>query len=857
MFHRPIVRSAVAPVVAAVLLLSNFAAAQVDYDKRIADAKTKAIAFLLSKQSQKTRVVRLIKQSMEVSDVDAKTFTVNGTSVRAGGQAFNDVYAVLPPGWIDPDPVGDQDVLNAGGSTALVALALLSCGVDPNRDARLAQAIACLDGMYTADMGGQVIRNLGGRTLKKGAQGTYALSLHAVLLHELFQRERQGPKKVAYRKALEAVSKKVETGFRADGGYDYFLKGSDRWDMSNTQYAMLALAAANEVTAEVSPKTLTHLNNFYVTTQNSDGGWPYTKPGESSMNMTAGAVASTMLIVDMLHTRGRSKPEVNPFAKGTLPGKTVESAARGLEYFGRNFHLDLDGYLLYSAERIGQAGGYKRFGSTDWLKEGVDLLLKGQAADGSWPLPAGRRHFGDVNINTAFCLLFLSHGYTPVLVNKLRWGGANDYRWNNYPRDCANLTRWFNRTFEQNVGWQIVGFEHAPDFDDAPILYISGAERPQFTDGQLDDLRRYVNRGGTLLCVAVNGNKGFIDGITDLGRNLYPAFEYPDHQLTKVPPDHPVFILRSGERNVSKIPVYHIHNGARSVLFLVTEDIAWAWNSGRAAASNEYMFSLVSNLRHYATDTGKLPPKIKVSIEPLDEPEKLTGFSLGVLKYTSAGSVDIQGPADTKPSKVTTLSDWASAPESWESFVPWFQRVCGFNLFITRGIAPTDPALGKQNFVHMVGRQPLALSADEQAALKLYLERGGTIIVEDVGSLGADRRFFASAVKHFQSMYPKAPAVELPAEHPIFTGKFAKSPGGVKDPGFSRAIRRDEPKTDKPQLFAITINGRPAVFLSKYDFSTAITGSVQWQRWGYGQQAAREIVGNILLYVRAFKTKEL
>jgi hypothetical protein len=857
----PAASSAALPLAA--LLLSGLAAPAAgqgltaeEYNARIEAAKKKAADFLLSKQRDTVRIVRLENQNLIVAEANARSFSVSGNTVRAGATNLGNVFAVLPPGWFDPDPMGDLETLNAGGPTGLCVLALLAAGVRPDKEPRLQKAIDCLNGAYAAEMSGQVLLDVKGRALRPGLQGTYALCIHAVVLEHLYKMERNSTKKTAIKKQLEGITRKIESGLRAEGGYDYLLRGSDRSDLSNTQYAMLALWAAHGVTGEVSNKTLTALNNYYLTNQNSDGGWPYTKPGESTLNMTAGAVASLMILTDILHTRGNTRPEVNPYKPGTLPGKTVESAAKGLEWFGRNFNPAVDGYLLYSTERIGLSTGQKRFGVTDWFRDGVEVLLKNQAADGSWPPNKELRYIADVNINTAFCLLFLAHGNSPVLINKLRYGEPNEHAWNNYPRDAANLTRWYNRTFEQDAGWQIVDFMVPDDFADAPILYISGAEGPNLTEIQVDEIRRYIDRGGTVLCVAAGNSKRFVEGIQSLGGRLYPAAEYPDYQMGVVPPDHPIYTLRSGEKNIGKIKAWHMHNGARSFLFLLPEDIAHIWNSGKTGTREE-CFTIVSNIKNYALDKAlTLPPKLRPTLSPRDDAETLPVFNIAAVKYESLGKTTVLDLSGGR-SEARTTSDWNCVPQGWKSLDPHLQHKAGMRFHEERGVSLTQQNLPGFHLVHMAGRKAFELSAQEKAGIKRLIANGGYMFLEDTGIEGDKREFLESARGQLKEIFPTAQFKDLPADHVLFTGKFPKSFGAITTAEYSRSVQVKFRDHKRPEMTVLTIDGRPAVFLSQYDLSSGLSGAVYYNRWGTQPTTSRLLVGNLVMYVRALRAKEI
>src|SRR5206468_126277 len=70
-------------------------------------------------------------------------------------------------------------------------------------------------------------------------------------------------------------------------------------------------------------------------------------------------------------------------------------------------------YMLFGYERVGEASGLTHFGNHKWFAEGAKFLLSTQQDDGSWPGSLAG------NIDTAYALLFLSRGRSPVVIQKL------------------------------------------------------------------------------------------------------------------------------------------------------------------------------------------------------------------------------------------------------------------------------------------------------------------------------------------------------------------------------------------------------------------------------------------------------
>jgi hypothetical protein len=348
-----------------------------------------------------------------------------------------------------------------GGKTALCVHALLTAGVEPEKSAPLARAIAWLGGAKP--------------------HGTYAVAMRAnawALLRDPRSRE-----------LLEKDTAWLIEAMNDEGGYTYTSCGGkpgESQDNSNAQMALLGVLAGARRGVEVPRAYWSRVEKYWIAQQQLDGGWGYrsdprTHTARTYGSMTAAGLASLYTCFDQLRT--------DQFIRCAAAAE-YEPIERGLAWLGRHFRADENPrkgvewytYWLYGAARVGLASGHKYFAAHDWYAEGRRALLGLQNPDGSWG-------YGDSAADTAFALMFIARGRHPIVISKLRYPG----RWNPRPRDAANLSRWISTTFERPVGWQIVNLDSPPaDWHEAPILYLSGAGPIELTAGQIEKVRTYV-----------------------------------------------------------------------------------------------------------------------------------------------------------------------------------------------------------------------------------------------------------------------------------------------------------------------------------------------------------------------------
>ncbi len=109
--------------------------------------------------------------------------------------------------------------------------------------------------------------------------------------------------------------------------------------------------------------------------------------------------------------------------------------------------------------------------------------------------------------------------------------------WNPDPSSIANL----GRTLKEQTGMKsdILRRQVAPgtdDLGDFPVLYITGHKKFQYSPTEVEALRNYLDRGGTLLADACCGKAEFDASFRRLCEALYP-----DRPLALLAAEHPVF----------------------------------------------------------------------------------------------------------------------------------------------------------------------------------------------------------------------------------------------------------------------------------------------------------------------------
>ncbi len=686
-----------------------------------------------------------------------------------------------------------------GGPSALAAFALVSADVKTTHP-----ALALMIDAMTKD---NVDRS-----------GTYVRSLRASVWSALLDRPISRSNRLKYRKLLRDDMAFLNKAMRSGGGYSYTRAQGNDWDNSNTQFANLGLWAGSVGGIEVSNRTWLTIAEHWRKTQQPAGGWAYSFRGRfATGSMTVAGCNSLYIVLDRYYPRADAPYR---YFEGIKPRKTIrkqmkaiyEAIEQGDKYLAlhRPNISNYYGYELFGLERLGLASGRAVIGGRDWFRQYASQVA--------------RHNWGNQVIADAFALIFLVHGQAPILIQKLEHGEEID-DWNYYQRDIHSLTRYMTRTFERLYRWQrIPPTSDLRDFQDAPILYISGTGELDLPGETLERIRRYTERGGTVFLHADRANGKFTRSATAIFERLYRDLDYRFKPLDE---SHPVytchFDCRPKKPRRRHVPFRAIADGPRIHVLLCPVDIAGAWHQARTARYAN-LFEIMANLRVYvASPYGRLPKRLRA--DPLAGPDASSLGRLALKRLPHAGN-------------------WNAHPGAWQRYTEGLQHRTGIRL-VARADAepPTVDGLIDYDVVHLTTRKMRRLTDETLTAVRAYIQGGGLLLIDaaDGRPAGID-----AACELFDTIDVGVKSVLL-ADHPITTGAFA---GGRPLTGLettkagSSLTRGGAP----PPILTRTIDGRIAVLACPFDVIAAVDGHFVWNRSGYRPEATAKIVDNILAW---------
>lgn len=294
----------------------------------------------------------------------------------------------------------------------------------------------------------------------------YTISVAAMLLAEVDKKR--------YKSELQRIASHLQRIQYANGGYGYILDKVG--DVSQTQYAMLAIWTLDHAGIKIDYKGVPRTISWLMRVQDPGGGWPYQgqDPGAAGRRIKQSQVTASMGVAggsaaligaDVLRLWGDSLSKDNPGIDG-LPKAVkvfVDDGSGNVDVKRPNYDSDTvlksisdcdtwlrsnspdpgrlrsawPYYQLYTLERYHSfreiAMEMDKTPSPDWYNSGVEYLIEQKDADGGWSKDGGVTKA----VNTAFAVLFLIRSTQKAIATVS--SGATAGGWG-LPGDTTDIT---------------------------------------------------------------------------------------------------------------------------------------------------------------------------------------------------------------------------------------------------------------------------------------------------------------------------------------------------------------------------------------------------------------------------------
>jgi hypothetical protein len=185
-------------------------------------------------------------------------------------------------------------------------------------------------------------------------------------------------------------------------------------------------------------------------------------------------------------------------------------------------------------------------------------------------------------------------------------------------------------------------------------------------------------------------------------------------------------------------------------------------------------------------------------------------------------------------------ANWDPEPLAYERFVSLMADKANTNVNVNGPVDIADLPGESARLAVMTGTEKLTLTDAEMAAIKKYVEGGGTLFV-DAG--GGSKAFYDSLKTLLAKMYPTKQLKKLATQAPIY-----QIPGAQIEKVRYRRRTMAKLQTSKPNLHAILFDDRAGIIVSKEDVTGGLVGYQSYAVDGYMPVSAFEILRNVVLY---------
>lgn len=433
-----------------------------------------------------------------------------------------------------------------------------------------------------------------------------------------------------------------------------------------------------------------------------------------------------------------------------------------------------------------------------------------------------------------------------TIMYKVEYGTTLEYRhpngevqkfeqWKSFPSDGSNLVSYLNDRLKDGNNYQYATKPlSSPGFDpvDIPLLYMAGDYDFVLTDKEVENLRKFLIDGGTILFNAARGRDEFNRAVA---RELKKVF--PGKPLMRLSADHPIYNSRyrlsqlnmmvNGVQFQRAPEIYSIDIGTRAAAILVPHGLGTALSGEKYHPAGKHLVGesalrLGINLLAYvlgSTEYGKFLAQ---------EFPLYRGATRGgdVLRFAA---VRYKGSWDVNPALQNSLLQGVKVNTNID---------VDFN---PRSIGLDEGAAGNYPLLLMTGHYDFQLSQAEAEGLAKYLQRGGLLVASSAAGLKPFDRAFRRELK---KALPGADLIKLPPTHPLFTGGWNQ----IDRITYTPAALKDDPALEHPEFYGLFLDGRLAVLYSPHDLMSAVNRESNAYAKGVAPDDAVRLTINIITY---------
>lgn len=435
---------------------------------------------------------------------------------------------------------------------------------------------------------------------------------------------------------------------------------------------------------------------------------------------------------------------------------------------------------------------------------------------------------------------------TLTVMYKIQYGETLEYvhpngvvqkfeQWKSYPNDAFNLVTFTNQRLNDGNNYQYAvkplasaGFDPV----DIPILFMAGDYDFTLRPQEVENLRKFIADGGTIIFNAARGRDEFSQAVAREMRKVFPQ-----KRLMKLPLDHPIYnaryrvqqvmVLINGVQFTQPPEIYAIDIGTRAAAILIPTGMGAAWSGATYHPDGKHL-------------VGESAVRVGVN---------LIAYVLGSTEY--GRFLAQQFPrynGRTRPGDIVRCAlvqysgSWDDNPAIQNSLLQGLSENTGVGVdYNPQPVALDDPKLANFPLVFMTGHYDFHLSAAEAEGLANYLQRGGMLVASAAAGL---KPFDTAFRRELVKLYPKGNLVKLPPTHPLFASGWIN----LDRVTYTPAALKDNPLLEYPEFYGLFLNDRLAVVYTPYDLMSGVNRESNAYAKGLTNDDALRVVINLVTY---------
>lgn len=408
-------------------------------------------------------------------------------------------------------------------------------------------------------------------------------------------------------------------------------------------------------------------------------------------------------------------------------------------------------------------------------------------------------------------------------------------QWKSFPNDGATLISLANTRLADGNNYQYATKPlSSPGFDpvDIPLLFMAGDYDFVLKPAEVENLRRFLVEGGTILFNAARGRDEFSLAVA---REMKKVF--PQKQLMRLSPDHPIFNARyrlqtvltmiNGVQFQQPPEVYSLDIGTRAAVILVPTGMGTAWSGTAYHPAGKHI-------------VGESATRLGVN---------LVAYVLGSTEYGRFLAQEFpEYDGRTRPGDVFRFAavrysgSWDVNPALQNSLLQGLNSNTGIDVdYAPRVTALDDVELGSYPLAFMTGHYDFHLTPTEAESLTKYLRRGGMLIASSAAGM---KPFDVAFRREIKKVLPNVELLKLPPTHAIFAGGW----NPIERIEYTPSAMRDDPTLEFPEFYGAFIDGRLAVVYTPFDLMSGVNRESNAYAKGVAADDAMRLVINLITY---------